>query len=150
MKGRKRIPTFMKIVNGNPGKRALNKDEPKVSDITTAAPKHLSEVAKAEWARMVRLLGCGVLKATDQAALAMYCQAYGRWVEAEIHILEHGTVVKSPNGYPIQNPYLSVANKAMEQMLKLLPGMGLTPADRSRIHSEPEKDVDDEDARLLG
>lgn len=143
MKGRKPKPTYMKLVEGNPGKRPLNKNEPVVSDISTHAPKHLSEVAKKEWARMVRLLGCGVLKATDQATLAMYCQAYGRWVEAEAHIRENGAVVKSPNGYPIQNPYLSVANKAMEQMTKLLPGMGLTPADRSRIQSEPQDEKDE-------
>ena len=150
MKGRKPIPTFMKIANGVPGHRPLNENEPRVDDISSKPPEHLSTVARREWDRM-RLALSKVLKETDRAALAMYCQAYGRWVEAEIKIADLGAVVASPKGYLMPNPWLSIANKCIEQMTRLLPGMGLTPADRSRIHVEPEKsDEDDTDERLLG
>lgn len=74
-----------------------------------------------------------VVTVADRAALAAYCQAWGRWVEAEQQLAQHGTIVKSPNGFPIQNPYLAVANKALQQMHKLLVEFGLTPSARSRV-----------------
>ncbi|MDV7837578.1 phage terminase small subunit P27 family, partial [Pseudomonas aeruginosa] len=41
-RGRKPKPTAKKALAGNPGKRALNKDEPKFSDVTDIdAPGHL-------------------------------------------------------------------------------------------------------------
>lgn len=46
--------------------------------------------------------------------------------------MKYGTVVKSPSGYPIQSPYLAIANKAHEQMTKLLAEFGMTPSSRSR------------------
>ena len=36
-------------------------------------------------------------------------------------------MVKSPNGFPMQSPYLAVANKSMEQMRGLLTEFGMSP-----------------------
>lgn len=44
-----------------------------------------------------------------------------------------GLLIKSPSGYPIQNPYLAIMNKAAEQGLKLSIQLGLTPMARSRV-----------------
>ena len=41
-----------------------------------------------------------------------------RWQAATIKVQELGEVVKSPSGYPIQNPWLAIANKAFEQTMK--------------------------------
>ena len=62
-----------------------------------------------------------------------YCTAAGRREMAEAELAKHGPVVKSPSGYPIQNPWLAIANKALEQMMKIGIELGLTPASRSRI-----------------
>ncbi|HEX4124516.1 MAG TPA: phage terminase small subunit P27 family [Tepidisphaeraceae bacterium] len=94
-------------------------------------PSHLSDAARAEWDRLLPLLrDAGRLKAIDADQLALYCTAYARWAEAEKQIAESGTVVKSPNGYPVQNPYLSIANKAMQQMHQYLAKFGMKPADQ--------------------
>jgi P27 family predicted phage terminase small subunit len=69
----------------------------------------------------------------DRAALAAYCQAYGRWVEAEEKVREFGAVIKAPSGFPIQSPYLGIANTAMRQMRDFLTEFGMTPASRTRI-----------------
>jgi P27 family predicted phage terminase small subunit len=69
----------------------------------------------------------------DRAALAAYCGAYALWAEATEAIQTYGTMVKSPSGYPMQSPYVSVANRQAEIMMRIASEFGFTPASRSRI-----------------
>lgn len=138
MRGRKPKPTAIKMAAGNPGKRPLNNREPRFSAERPTPPKHLDAVAKAEWRRIINILGDqGVMTLADRAPLAAYCIAYARWAQAEENVRKYGTVLKSAQGGMFQSPYLSVANKAMEQMVKLSSEFGLTPASRTRIQAEP-------------
>jgi P27 family predicted phage terminase small subunit len=92
-------------------------------------PSHLEGEARKEWKRMGhKLVECGLMTEIDGAALALYCQAWARWIEAERNLVRYGVVVKSPSGFPMQSPYLAVANKAMEQMTRLLVEFGVSPA----------------------
>jgi len=50
--GRKRKPTVLKVLEGNPGKRPLNKNGPKPKPVAPKTPKHLNSVAKKEWKRV--------------------------------------------------------------------------------------------------
>ena len=61
-----------------------------------------------------------ILTELDRAALAAYCQAYGRWVEAERKLHETPMLLKLPSGYVQQNPWLTIANKQLELMHKYL------------------------------
>jgi len=70
----------------------------------------------------------------DRTALALYCEAYAEYMEASEHIRQHGLLLKSPMGYPIQSPYLAIRNKAAEQMRAYILEFGMTPASRSRVH----------------
>jgi len=80
-----------------------------------------------------------LLTIVDRAALAAYCQAWGRWVEAENNIQRFGAVIKTPKGLPLVNPYLRIAERAIDQMRKFLVEFGMTPSSRSRIKaSDPE------------
>jgi P27 family predicted phage terminase small subunit len=144
MAGRKPKPTAAKQLAGNPGKRPLNRNEPKFGGVPKCPP-HLDKAAKAEWKRVSKELeAVGLLTSVDRAALAAYCSAWSRWVDAEQNIQKFGTVIKSPkSGFPIQNPYVSVANTALDQMRKFLVEFGMTPSSRSRIHVEtPNQDAD--------
>ena len=109
-------------------------------------PDHVrnNEMALAEWKRMGRiLLDTGLLGNGDTSALAAYCIAYARWVDAENHLQptvdeegtlqKFGVIVKSRYGVLMPSPYLPIANRAMEQMTKLLGEFGMTPASRSRL-----------------
>jgi P27 family predicted phage terminase small subunit len=99
-----------------------------------ACPAHLQGEARKEWKRMgKKLLDCGLMTEIDGAALALYCQSWARWVEAEGNLLKYGTVMKSPTGFPIQSPYLAIANKAMNQMTRLLVEFGMSPSARTRV-----------------
>ena len=83
-RGRRPKPSAIRRREGNPGKRGYNHAEPVPPDFMPSCPPHLSNVAAEEWERLAGTLhGVGVLTAVDRAALAAYCQAYGRWVEAE-------------------------------------------------------------------
>src|ERR1700704_6526127 len=74
----------------------------------------------------------------DRAALAAYCGAYAPWAEAMEAIQKFGTMIKSPTGYPVQSPYLAIANRQAEIMMRIASEFGFTPASRSRI-STPSK-----------
>jgi P27 family predicted phage terminase small subunit len=148
--GRKPKPTYLKVLEGNPGHRPLNKDEPKPAPVRPACPRHLSDEAKKEWRRIVPELEIvGLITRIDRAALAMYCEAWGRWLEAEEALRKYGVMVKSPSGFPMQSPYLAVANKAMEQMRGLLTEFGMSPASRTRISVQEPDDADPEFEALL-
>jgi P27 family predicted phage terminase small subunit len=101
----------------------------------------LTGEARKEWRRMGgELARMGVVTAVDRAALAAYCQAWARWVEAEGQVAKLGTIVKTANGNLIQNPYLAVANRAMEQMTRLAAEFGMTPSSRSRVQVQAGED----------
>jgi P27 family predicted phage terminase small subunit len=103
-------------------------------------PALLKGEAKNEWRRMTSLLfDLGIIADLDRTTLAQHCQNWKRWSEAEAAIETQGTIVKSPNGYPIQNPFLSVANQAAKQMQMLLSEFGLSPASRARLLGEKKK-----------
>ena len=138
--GRRPVPTKLKMLRGNPGRRPLNDWEPEPEVKLPKPPEHLSDEAKREWRRAGKLLfAIGLMSALDRAALAGYCTAYARWVEAEEALKTYGVVVKSPSGFPIQSPYLAIANKALEQMRGFLVEFGMTPASRARVHAEPPR-----------
>lgn len=102
-------------------------------------PAHLSEVAYREWRRLATpLFEASILTLADRAALAAYCQAWARWVEAEIRLAETPTLLKTPSGYVQQSPWLSVANKQMDLMGRFMGELGLTPSARSRIRGLSE------------
>jgi P27 family predicted phage terminase small subunit len=139
--GRKPTPTALKVLKGNPGKRPLNETEPRPTGHLTC-PSHLSKVAKTEWKRIVKeVKAIGLLTSVDRAALTAYCESWSRYVEASENIQKFGSVIKSPNGYPIINPYVSIANKALEMIFKYGVEFGFTPSSRSRLHVNPVQQV---------
>jgi P27 family predicted phage terminase small subunit len=133
-RGRKPKPTAIKVLEGNPGKRPLNKNEPKPEKKAPKCPTWLEAEAKKEWRRMSKTLeAIGVLTQVDASAFAGYCQAYARWKEAEEFLSKHGTIFKTPSGYIQQVPQVSIAQTYLKIMKDFCSEFGLTPAARSRI-----------------
>jgi P27 family predicted phage terminase small subunit len=138
MRGRRPKPTRFKLLTGNPGKHPLNHDEPKPEALIPDCPAELGPVARKEWERLATELGkLRLLTTLDRAALAAYCGAYALWAEATENIQKFGTMVKSPSGYPIQSPYVAIANRQTELMMRIASEFGFTPASRSRIAAPP-------------
>ena len=91
VRGRKPKPTALKVLEGNPGHRPLNKKEPMPKGRLPRCPDWLEDDAKKEWKRLGKVLAeMGMLTHLDMMAFAGYCQAYARWKGAEEFITQHG------------------------------------------------------------
>lgn len=141
MRGRKPTPTVMKLVTGNPGRRQVSMDEFRPEAAIPDAPEHLKDEARREWDRVTEILfRHGMVSDVDRGALAMLCTLWARYVQAEQMIEKArdaspssgGLFMKSPNGFPIQSPWLAVSNKSIEQYKSMCAEFGLTPAARVR------------------
>lgn len=144
IRGPKPHPTALRRIAGNPGKRGYNAHEPLLPDDFPTCPDHLGVVARAEWDRLAPLLfSVGVLTTADRAALAAYCQCYGRWVEAEEKLQATPLLLKTPSGYVQQSPWLSISNKQLELLGRYMAELGLTPASRSRVIAVSEQSLPD-------
>ena len=151
--GRKPKPTNLKIIEGNPGRRPLNKNEPKPPPVAPECPEWLSDKAKEEWARAAPTLErLGLLTELDRVAFAGYCQNYAKWVEAEKFLKEKGNTYgyskKDERGntisvYIAQFPQVAIARQCMEQLIKLCAEFGLTPSSRGRMSLPNEGNEDD-------
>jgi P27 family predicted phage terminase small subunit len=141
-KGRKRKPTALKLVANNPGKRPLNKREPKPKG-GPIAPAELNARAKREWNRICKALdGLGLLTGADTAILALYCAAYATWCQAQRELNKKGAgpVIKAANKTLIPSPWLAVSNRAHDQIVKVGAELGLTPSARARLQVPPADD----------
>jgi phage terminase small subunit len=60
-------------------------------------------------------------------------------------------MIKSPSGYPVQSPYLAIANRQTDIMMRIASEFGFTPASRSRVTTPADDrpslfDILDEDS----
>ena len=142
-------PTNLKLIQGNPGKRKLNKDVTfSVSEEIPEPLAHLDRRAKAEWRRLAPVVfKAGLLTDGDIAAFGAYCAAFSHWYHAEkdlqAKMSENGgsMVFETDKGYQQQIPEVSVATNARLNMIKLAREFGLTPSSRANI-SAVDKDED--------
>jgi P27 family predicted phage terminase small subunit len=119
--------------SSEPEKRPVATEEAKSVSIVECPPE-LSPTARQEWDRLApELATMGRLTPLDRGLLAAYCVAYAVWLEAVEALQRYGTVMKSPNNYPVQSLYLSIANRQAEIMIRIASEFGFTPASRSRL-----------------
>jgi P27 family predicted phage terminase small subunit len=155
MKGRKPKPTALKEVAGNPGKRKLNRDEPRPELGRPSCPLHIetNATAKAEWDAIIpQLEQMGVLAKIDRAALAAYCMCYARWIQAEGEVTVRGLLVEEPiinsEGELVgtkvkKNPAVTIAKDEKSQMRAFLALFGMDPSSRSRLRVGKEGEQKD-------
>ena len=134
MPGRKPKPTALSIIQGNPGRRPYPKNEPKPKSVAPNAPAVLSPEAKKHWRVVVKQLHASKLMTRlDIDALVIYCEAYARWADANNQLMSQGLIITSPHGYSVQNPLLSISNKAFDQLRAMLVEFGMTPSSRTKV-----------------
>lgn len=135
MPGRKPKPTYLKLMDGNPGKRPLNMNEPSPAIELPEAPADLDDLALAEWEQLApELVKVGCLSAIDARQLALYCDIRSRLVKAKQALKDEYVLAGAgENGGLYQNPLLAVVNKCTEQMMKIAAEFGMTPSSRTKI-----------------
>jgi P27 family predicted phage terminase small subunit len=141
--GRPAKPTRIKELQGNPGKRALNKSEPRYSADGLTCPRWLNAEAHKEWRRVVKLLlSQRVATAADRGALAAYCLSYARWQQAEAVLDEVGLTVDEPVldkkgelvGHKVKpRPEVAIAQQYQRLMTAAAAHLGLDPSSRSKV-----------------
>jgi P27 family predicted phage terminase small subunit len=150
-RGRKPLPTKLKVLRGTARDDRTNRDEPQPVPALPTCPEHLNDEARAEWTRLcAEMHDLGMLTKLDRIVLAAACACFARWAEAERQIAALGCVVRGTNGGAQLSPWLSVANKALEQMKGYLIELGLTPSSRSRVRVAPASLYDPFDEFLGG
>jgi P27 family predicted phage terminase small subunit len=156
-------PYALSLLHGNPGKRPLNKAEPKFGG-KPVCPDWLHPIAKREWRRLEREFAhTGLLTAVDMASLASYCQSYARWRLAEQIVQREGQIIEEPTITRQGNltgrvkikrhPATLCAKDALAAMLAAGRLFGLDPSNRSRLSVPqlPDEQPDDDiDADLFG
>jgi P27 family predicted phage terminase small subunit len=91
-----------------------------------------------------------VLTEIDDLALIGLCQSWAEYMEATEQASKTGMLVKSPSGYPILNPYVTLANQALKRVKSFLTEFGMTPSSRSHIMAVPgENEADNKWKDLL-
>lgn len=147
MKGRPPKPTALKLIQGTARPDRINKREPKPKAGAPACPRHLDQVAKAKWRELApQLVTLGVLTKVDGDALAAYCEAYSRWVAATLELEAFGALTYvGDKGMIRKHPAVGIASEALGNMALYGGKLGLSPADRARVHGSQEEEAEDDD-----
>ena len=133
--GRKPKPTALKIAGGNPGKRRLNRREPKRDGRMPSCPAWLDPEAKAEWRRIVPILVAQrVTSRVERASLAAYCIAWSRMKRAEKELLRDGITYKIGDLIK-KHPAASIYHEAARELQSFASEFGLTPSSRSGVET---------------
>jgi len=136
MRGRKPTPTVIRLARGNPGKRPINRDEPKPGAMDEACPDELADPsAQAEWeARIVPAIRIGQITAADRSFAVAHCHYWATWRSQLAEASKHPHIVAVGKGkYPAPNPATIMANKTFLLLAKVDAELGLTPSSRPRV-----------------
>lgn len=136
MRGRKPKSTVMKLVQNNPGRRPINKDEPKPDSLDVACPAELTDpVSQREWAdTIVPAIERRQITSAERVMAIAHCELWGTWRSQVIDAARHPHVVATgANKYPTPNPARGMANKTLQLLLKVDAELGLTPTSRTRV-----------------
>ena len=138
-----RKPTELRVVEGNPGHRAVP-NSPKYPPLLDDCPRGLPREGKRAWQRVTAALEHSTtLQASDYHALVALCEQWAVYRAAIRDVLKRGPVVTGArSGDLVRNPSWIIANQALATFTGLAARFGRTPVDRAKIvadHFEPEK-----------
>jgi P27 family predicted phage terminase small subunit len=136
MRGRKKTPTALKLLRGNPGKRALNVDEPQPDALEETCPAVLlDETARAEWTRaIVPAIRIGQVTAADRTLAIAHCELWATWQSQLAEAIKHPHVIAAgKHKYPMPNPARVMANKTLVLLANVDEKLGFSPTSRSKV-----------------
>lgn len=140
-------PTSLHILNGNPGKRPLNTDEPKPAIVPLAIPSHLDRYARYCWRQNAGALQTlGLLTEIDRDLFALYCDAYSQWRTASKSFASLDPIERA-------DTYRKVAvsvEKARDQMRMIAGEFGMSPSSRARLKVAPQQEEDPFESFMSG
>ena len=128
-------PTRVKELAGNPGKRKINKTEPRPFG-TPDAPAGMSNAAQAVWQRLTVAMPAGVFTGADVFLLSAYCEVVAAHQAATRMIARQTLEVKGSTGQAKPNPWFTEQRAAATQIAQLGAKLGLDPVSRQQINTD--------------
>lgn len=147
MAGRRPKPSALRVLQGNAGKRAIPKNEPKIESKKPRTPKHLSPKAKYAFKGLSETLEkMGVVTPADGKALELLCDAYGEWRDLRTIIEAEGFTYETTNQAGERmvkaRPEVAMASDAWKRIKSMIAEFGLTPSSRTKVQGEKPQEVD--------
>lgn len=138
MSGPPPTPTSLKLLRGNPGKRALNKQEPTPDSLEKGPPAWLDARAKSLWRELEPMLTrTRVLTEADRRSLELLCDAYSEYRAAREFCRKNGTSyeAETDRGRSVTRVRAEVGiyQDAWKRVRAMLQEFGMTPAARSKV-----------------
>ena len=140
MPGPPKKPRALRVLQGNPARRPLprNEPQPRQASKRMAPPSALGAEGKREWRRISPELNrLGLLTVLDRTALFGYCDAYDRWMWAL-------GLLKQTQDQRSRLRLTRAARQERRECLTFLREFGLSPASRAGVTAEvfeaPEKE----------
>ena len=143
---KKAIPISVQVAKGNPNRltkseikrRQKNDENLKPNTNNIRPPTWLDTVALEEWERLSEELAeLELLTNVDISLLAVYCDAYSRYLQATEALEREGMFVEYTNKggatNVVEHPSVKAQIKYSELMRKIATEFGLTPASRAKI-----------------
>lgn len=145
-RGRKPVPIELKLLRGNPGKRAINAKATILRQPAALAedssPDMLLNEAKSYWDHAIAHAPRGLLRKLDIYLLAAWCNAAYRY-EFNIRLAAKSDVIPvrgaklaglDPKDRPVMhNPFSTAARAYLKDMTMLAAELGFTPSSRARL-----------------
>lgn len=161
LRGPQPTPTALKLIQGNPGKRALNlSDGVNLPIEIPTPPKWLSVHAAKEWVRAGQELEeNGLIAKVDTASFAIYCQSWGELCELELTFVaikkaaraaagnrEDGLMdayfQKTPTGFLREGALHKALVEMRGEVDKYARNFGLNPSARARVVASNNTQID--------
>ena len=136
--GRKREPTAALAARGS--WRADRPNEPAALPGVPDCPDWLQGESRDEWNRQVPDLSARKLMSVSyRASLAMFCEAWGTYVQCVKDVAEGGFVYITDKGNEVQRPVVGVMHTAFDRALKLGREFGFSPSSKAGIEVSTEE-----------
>jgi len=139
MPGPRPKPTHLKLLQGNPGHRPLNLDEPQPEGDLIEPPETFSPAQRILWRTTLANAPEGLLRRLDLGVFASYVVNLSEFLAADQKVQTLGSVVMTAGNQAMQNPYVSIRNRANIAMVRAAAELGFTPSSRSRVKVSPKK-----------
>ena len=150
---RPRKPTALKLLHGDFDKdpQRRNHKEPEPVTEIPACPGQLGVVGRNEWKRICSELELlKVISLAERASILRYCHAYQQHHDYERQAKKDGRWQVNDRGVITEHPASKAARDLVNQMIKLLVALGLTPTSRTRLAVNEKKNVNNDEQYFFG
>ena len=140
--GRKARPAGLRLLEGrSPGRDSGGRKvapPPPYKRLPPEPPEVVQGEALAEWHRvMPELARLELARPVDGEALASYCLAWARLVQAQQLLDRSGPLLRNEHGYLYRNPALNIVEAASRELRQWCVEFGFTPSSESKVSKEP-------------